>query len=127
MGITQTSPAFATFTVKPRLGSVASATILVPTVRGDINVTAGRGYTMVAIPCSTVATVCVFLHANLSSNGELHSAGSVASNGVHSAASARVTLDGVIVSGRVDGNHACVDNLGCGVGGSLRAVALLVS
>ena len=34
MGIRQTSPTFATFTVKPRLGSMASAAIKVPTLRG---------------------------------------------------------------------------------------------
>jgi hypothetical protein len=59
LGIHQTSPAFATFTVKPKLGPLAFANGTVPTLRGYITVNAGAGGVLDAdVPCNTLATLC---------------------------------------------------------------------
>ena len=59
MGIRQTAPGFATFTVSPTLGRLQNATIKLPTLRGPIAVTARPGVVEVAVPCNTRATLCV--------------------------------------------------------------------
>merc|ERR1712147_238611 len=59
MGIHQTAPGFSSFVVKPKLGSLAHASITVPTLRGYINVTASAGALMVQVPCNSFATLCL--------------------------------------------------------------------
>ena len=58
MGIHQTAPGFASFTVKPKLGPLQHAAITVPTLRGYINATATPGQLRVQVPCNTLATLC---------------------------------------------------------------------
>ena len=57
MGIEQTAPAFGTFTVKPRIGSLDKAAIRVPTLRGPISVEANKTHTVVGVPCGASARV----------------------------------------------------------------------
>ena len=59
MGVHQTAPGFATFIIKPKLGSLTHAAITVPTLRGYINVTATPGNVAVHVPCNSVASLCL--------------------------------------------------------------------
>jgi hypothetical protein len=60
MGIHQTAPAWATFTVRPRLAQLQFANVTVPTIRGPIVVAARPNWLSVAVPCNTHAKLCVF-------------------------------------------------------------------
>lgn len=105
MGLKQTSPTFATFDVKPRLGGVTSASVKVPTARGFIVINATKLSTEVAVPCNTFASVCALVPPPEERIG------------------LRLALDGVAVvadSVRADGHHLCVDRLGCGAAGRAR-------
>ena len=109
MGLTQTAPAFATFDVKPKLGGVASASVKVPTPHGSIVINATATSTAVDIPCNTRASLCAMVPPQ----------GQVANAGL------QLALDGEILMAdafRIDGNHACVDQVGCGAAGGLRTV-----
>ena len=109
MGVHQTAPGFATFTVKPKLGSLAHATITVPTLRGYINVTATPTTVEVGVPCNTRASLCL----------------------PRSSAGARLTLeshvllvDGAAVEAVLQGEHLCAAReLGCGMGGAPRKLS----
>ena len=114
LGVVQTEPAFASFTVKPRIGSMAFASGRVPTLMGYVEVAANRTHTEVAVPCNTAAKVCV-LHREPSAE----------------AAEARtVLLDGVAVlphgkhGVEVDRLHVCVAGVGCGAAGATRSLTL---
>lgn len=113
LGVQQTAPAFATFTVKPRIGTMSHASGRVPTLKGYIDVNATRAATRVAVPCNTEATLCV-----------LHRAGSPAAA---AAAASTALLDGAAATGlRVEGPHLCTAvPVGCGAGGSARTLELV--
>jgi hypothetical protein len=109
MGVHQTSPGFATFAVKPKLGSLAHATITVPTVRGPINVTAAPGVVDANIPCNAKATLCLPKAA--------------ADKGVLRTPQSHVLLlDGAeVTSSLTAGGHLCVmQPVGCGAAGGAR-------
>jgi len=115
MGVQQTAPGWATFTVKPKLGGLTSAAITVPTLRGLINVTAGPGALDVAVPCNTAATLCLPRAA-------------ADAGALLTPASAALLLDGAEVPAAASGDgHLCLAAaVGCGAGGaprSLRAAA----
>ena len=113
VGVTPTSPEYATFKIKPRLGGAAAkgglrrVSLLVPTLRGPIAVNVsvaadGKShYTVSAtISCSTWASVCVPQEAG-----------------------PELTLDGKPALAVKDGRHMCVEHVGCGAGGAARVVA----
>ena len=109
MGVTQTAPAWAAFTVKPRLGGVAAAALTLPTLRGPIHVNASAGATAVRAPCGTLALLCAPLP---------RAGGAV-----------RVLLDGEDVTGRaaLSPFHACVEGVGCGAAGAPRVVEVVAA
>lgn len=110
MGVHQTSPTYATFTVKPKLGGLKHGAITVPTLRGYINVTAGPGSVDVEVPCNSAATLC--LPRSASDNGILYHPDT------HT-----LMLDGVKVDAVASGKHLCAAApLGCGVGGVARSL-----
>jgi hypothetical protein len=112
MGVHQLEPAWASFLVAPKLGSLANATIRVPTIRGFINVTAAPAAVDVQVPCNSVATLCA-----------PRSAADGVAAAPPSAATHALFLDGVEQRdadfARVPG-HACVAR-GLGCAGSGRA------
>ena len=103
VGVSQTSPGFATFSVRPRLARLTHATLRVPTLHGFIDVHATPNETRVAPPCGTTATVCVR----------------------DGSAPRRLLLDGSPAAAQVaDGRHRCAVGVGCGAGGRARRVSL---
>ena len=107
MGLTQEAPAYKSFSVKPRLGGVASATVKVPTPHGYIwiNATSAGQSVAVSVPCNTQASLCAIVPTG--------------------ASSLRLALDGEVMLNddfRMDGQHACVDNVGCGADGAARSL-----
>jgi len=108
MGVHQTSPAFATFTVKPKIGSLTHASITVPTIRGYIIVTASPGAVEVDVPCNSIATLCV-------PRAEKDS-GQLFTPQTH-----RLMLDGSEVVSVVSGEHLCASQgVSCGKSGEAR-------
>ena len=70
VGVQQTAPAWATFTVKPLLASrLEFVNATVPTIRGPIVVAATPGRLSVSIPCNTQAVLCV-QHAHTDDDGD---------------------------------------------------------
>merc|ERR1719436_1832006 len=59
VGVHQTAPAWQSFIVKPKIGSLKHATITVPTIKGYINVTASPSSVEIGVPCNTFATACI--------------------------------------------------------------------
>ena len=62
-------------------------------------------------PCNTRASLCALVPPPSAGGADLHFA-----------LDGEIMLDDAV---RIDGNHACADNVGCGVGGALRTVALV--
>ena len=115
MGVEQTTPGFAACTVKPRLGSLAHATLRLPTLRGLIDVTASACETRVNLPCDTFATICVAAPPEAAATG----------NGA--AGAGTVLLDARAVAVVRDGLHLCAaEPIGCGVAGADRVLAVTV-
>ena len=116
MGVHQTAPGYAEFTVKPKLGGLAHGSITVPTIRGYINVTASAGSVDVEVPCNAAATLC--LPRSARDNGVLYTT-----------ATHHLLLDGAKVNAVTRGKHLCgAAPVGCGAGGAartLRAVSKL--
>ena len=109
LGIHETAPGWAAFTVMPKLGPLTSATGTVPTLRGYINVTAGPGAVDVAVPCNTAATLCT---PRAAADAERLTAAAFA-----------LTIDGVEVAAVERAGHLCTAApVGCGAGGAPRAV-----
>ena len=107
MGVHQTSPSFASFTLKPKLGSLTRAAITVPTIRGFISVSAGPGAVNVTVPCNVMATVCA---PRTSHDGVVFTP---LTHALH--------LDGTEMSAVASGGHLCLDApIGCGIAGSPR-------
>ena len=106
LGVHQTAPAFATFTVKPKLGALDHASISVPTIRGPVNVTAhAAGALDVHVPCGALATLCLPRSARDSS----------------SAAATALLLDGAAVPAVASGGHLCAGRaVSCGAAGAPR-------
>merc|ERR1712217_187620 len=108
MGVHQTAPAFAKFTVKPKIGSLKHASITVPTLRGYINVTAAPGAIEVGVPCNTLATLCIPRSASDANFGL-------------SPATHRLILDDKDVDAVLSGAHLCAEStVSCGAGGAPR-------
>jgi alpha-L-rhamnosidase len=107
MGVHETAPGWASFIVKPKLATLTSATIRVPTIRGYINVTAAPSLVTVDVPCNTAATLCT---PRSSSDGAA----------APSAATHALLLNGVEQVDAVftRAGHACVArSLGCAAAG----------
>jgi hypothetical protein len=112
MGVHQTSPGWATFTVKPKLGSLQHASITVPTLRGYIKVTAPRaGGLAVHVPCNSFATLCLPRRAGEALLTELSHA---------------LLLDGDEVQAISTGGHMCAAKpVSCGRNDAPRVLATL--
>ena len=109
LGITPTSPGFATFTVKPKLGSLQHATVKVPTLHGFISVAATPGRVAVNVPCNTWAHVCLMAPVELRDGPSQL---------------AKLLVDGIVQENVVrEGIHVClVAPVGCGPRGADRAL-----
>jgi alpha-L-rhamnosidase len=115
MGLQQTAPGFATFIVKPKLGNLAHAAITVPTLRGliMINATTSPQHTLaVAIPCNSLATLCMPQTTTVNRKGSSYDVGH------------HLLLDGVRVKGVWAGaGHLCTSqSVGCGIGDRPRVL-----
>ena len=113
MGVHQTAPGWATFTVKPKLGSLQHASITVPTLRGYINVTApAEGGLSVGVPCNSFATLCIPRRAGEALLTELSHA---------------LLLDGSEVQAASMGGHLCAaDAVSCGANDAPRVLAAVM-
>jgi hypothetical protein len=111
MGVHQTAPGFATFTVRPKLGGLDSATIKIPSLRGYITVTAPKeGGLEVTVPCNSVATLC--MPRSTRDNGVLLTL-----------LSHHLLLDGTEIEAVAAGGHLCTARgVGCGAGGAARQI-----
>ena len=108
LGLHELTPTWATFVVKPKLGPLASASGVVPTIRGFINVTATPGAVDVTVPCNTRAVLCT--------------PRSAADPETFAPESYALMLDGVEALGaRLEGGHLCLpESVGCGADGAPR-------
>jgi len=106
LGVHQTSPGYASFIIRPKLGSLQYAELTVPTLRGHITIKAQPGALDVNIPCNTLATICL----------PRSSRDTLASN-----FSTRLFLDGVgIASIHSAGNICTASPVSCGADGVVR-------
>lgn len=109
LGVHQTAPAFANFSIVPKLGPLQRASGVVPCLRGFINVTATPGALDVAVPCGTRATLC----APRSSRDMWP-------------ANAALELDGDRVDFVMRSGHFCAaEPVGCGAGGAHRRLRIV--
>jgi hypothetical protein len=114
MGVHPTSPGFETFTVRSKLGSLRTASITIPTLRGYIAVNASAGVVEVNVPCNTRATLCL-------------PRSSLDAGGLYTLSTTQLLLDGVQVSGVTSGTHLCVaEPVGCGASGAARRLTAAV-
>ena len=107
LGLSQASPGFGTFSVRPRLGGLAFAAAKVPTAHGPVVINATKRSTEVHVPCNTLASLCAIAPP------------------LEEQADVELALDGVVLHAenvRFEGQHACVDTLGCGEAGRARRV-----
>lgn len=105
-GVRATSPRFATFDVKPRVGSLARLSLTVPSLHGPITVTVTPNRLEVNVPCGTRCNGCMYSHPD-----------------VHD--SPHMFLDGVAVVAARDGAHLCTSqSIGCGRSGAARVLML---
>ena len=112
LGVHQTSPAWATFLVAPKLGSLTSISGKIPTIRGFINVSATPSAVDVHVPCNALARLC---------------APRSASDTVPFTTSTHVLLlDGAeVLAPSVEGGHMCVpQSVGCGASGAPRRLRM---
>ena len=108
-GVHQTAPAFATFLVKPKLGSLTYANLTMPTIRGFITVSATPGAVNVSVPCNSRATLCV--------------PRSAADAGLFTPRTHALLLDGDEAPAVASGRHLCLAAaVGCGAAGAPRAL-----
>ena len=105
VGLKQTAPAYARFTVKPQLGGVERLAVKIPTPHGALWVNATSGAVQVSVPCNTRATLCLLQ--------------------IDGGVGMRLALDDSVVEQRtgVEGAHACVFEVGCGAAGAPRRLA----
>ena len=107
MGVHQTAPGWATFIVKPKLGSLQHASITIPTLRGAINVTVpAEGGLAVGVPCNSFATLCLPRRAGEASLTERSHA---------------LLLDGNEIEVAMTAGHLCaVEPVSCGANDAPR-------
>lgn len=107
VGLKQTAPGYARFSVKPQLGGLTSLTVKIPTPHGPIWVNATSSTVDVSVPCNTYASLCLQV--------------TPASAGMH------LALDGWVAATerRVGMNekHSCIHQVGCGAAGAPRRLA----
>jgi hypothetical protein len=109
MGVHVTAPGWATFTVKPKLGSLKDAAVKVPTLRGFIDVVAKPSVVEVGVPCNTAATLCLPRSAQ--------------DTVLFRVANTKLMLDDVEVKAVEQGEHLCVAQpVSCGKDGAKRRV-----
>lgn len=109
MGVVQTGPAWETFTVAPRLGGLANASLLMPTIRGPLAVQANGTHTQLTPPCGSLALLCL----------------APVPRPEQGLQAVRLYLDGQEVTQQAvlfPPSHACVKDVGCGVGGAPRTL-----
>lgn len=111
MGIKQTSPSWGSFSVAPHLGGIEGANITIPTMHGLITVIANSTHTIVDVPCGSRATICA-LHGYSNGEDALNAGRRFVLDGVAN------TRESIITRGT---SYLCVDNIGCGVAGSVRS------
>eukprot|EP00041_Stephanoeca_diplocostata_P027841 m.774329 g.774329 ORF g.774329 m.774329 type:complete len:211 (+) comp23255_c0_seq17:208-840(+) len=129
MGITQTSPGYATFTVRPKLASIASATVVIPTLRGFINVSASAGRVELRLPCNTIATsVCVGVPLLPASSPRTQRAVVMLLDGevVASTTAADAPATAAVQQHMAPVRQLCVASIGCGVGDTARVAQVRV-
>jgi hypothetical protein len=108
-GVHQTAPSFATFLVKPKLGSLTFANFTQPSIRGFITVSATPGAVNVSVPCNTAATLCIPRSAS--------------DAGLFTPTAHALLLDGVEAIAIASGGHLCLaEPVGCGAAGAPRAL-----
>ena len=100
--------------VKPKLASLKHASLVVPTIRGYINVTATsdatRSTLTVRVTCNTVAQLCLPRSAHAKT--------------LLTPRSTRLLLDGSEIAAVASGGHLCASHLlGCGQGGAPRQLS----
>jgi hypothetical protein len=110
MGLRQSAPGYATFTVKPKLGGLEHASITVPSLKGLINITAAPDVVQVGVPCNTIAVLCMpYNRAYLRS--------------YQHTSDWRLLLDGAAVEKIFSAGHLCTARgVGCGSGGKPRVL-----
>ena len=111
LGLHNTAPGWAQFTVMPKLGPLAFAVGRVPNLRGfvSVNATAGVGVE-VGVPCGAAATLCT----PRSSRDDAQRLNS---------ADFALLLDGQEVLAEERAGHLCtVQPVGCGAGGAPRSL-----
>ena len=128
MGVTPTAPGYETFTVQPKIGALAHASLKLPTLYGFITVVATPGAVEVGVPCNTAATLCsaasVLKRKMLTKKKSLGRGGS-GSGG--SGGQLHLHLDGVRVPHVLSGEHVCTaEPVGCGANGQNRVVQAIV-
>jgi len=107
IGLQQTSPGFATYTVKPKLGGLKTASVIVPTLRGYIKIEASPGNLKVDVPCNTQATLCLPRSAH--------------DTRLFTLQSTLLLLDGVEIGAAMIGGHLCTQTpVSCGKGDTTR-------
>ena len=113
LGLTATAPGFAAFIVKPRLGSLAHATLRVPTLFGFINVSAAPGRLSLQLPCNTWATACLMVPLS-------------GATGQAPDPEPTMRIDAAPVVSMREGLHLCAQQpIGCGAAGVARELDLL--
>lgn len=101
LGVQQTAPTYASFTVRPRLTTALSfANLKIPTPRGPIivNATSQGSYLKTHVPCGSLATLCIQQPPNFTTAFTVHLDGH--------------PVDPSLV--QVEPRHVCVREVGCG-------------
>jgi len=105
LGVHQTSPGYASFIIRPKLGSLQHAELTVPTLRGHIRVKAQPGAVDVDVPCNTHATICLPRSSDFTVNTK----------------TTTLFLDGVVTASVDSGGHICTASpVSCGAEGAVR-------
>ena len=114
MGIHQTAPTWASFTVRPLLATLRWANITVPTIRGPIIVHATHHSVTTTVPCTAAATLCIYR------------GGGGAAGGSGGGGERRLFLDGNTVAAvRAEGGFLCAaEPIGCGAGPRVLSLSL---
>jgi len=124
MGIHQTAPAWANFTMKPKLGGLKHATITVPTLTGYITATATPTRLEVNVPCNSAAKLC--LPRSTADTAQRIAKGAGLANSEEKPVHTELLLDGATVESVVDGGHLCTHEslaVGCGASGAARVLS----
>lgn len=110
LGVHQTSPGYASFIIRPKLGNLQHAEVTVPTLRGHIRVRARPGAVDVDVPCNTLATICL-----------PRSSGETGDTLAVKATTTKLFLDGIATDSKKNGGHICAASpVSCGKEGAFR-------